>query len=331
MQQSAISVSILLLLATSLVTAAGAQSTAAPATPVIDWKTAERIELAEVQGITQWASGYQFVPPAVVIRPSPAQLWVVLSLQVESLRGADPDAPPRWRIAFETADGQVLAGERLGSTSGPDADTVIESTVYGLPAPHRPEQVVALRLEAPADAEVHAKLAEVERQWQQRQARIAALKSQVRLPAPVIGQRFDFDLPLLDGRRLRSVETRGRPLLIELWGTYCAPCVRSARELAALQQRIGRDQLQLLGIADDHDRAAVEEFMQTHGVDWPQHLLGDPDPELGQATLNAMGLRGVPAYLLLDADGMLRHVGSGSVEDQDLDRRIADLNSTTQR
>jgi thiol-disulfide isomerase/thioredoxin len=286
------------------------------------WELAHEIGIDEVHGVTQWAAGYRFVPPAVLLRPAPGQLYVVLAVEAASVADA---GPPRWRIAFALDDGRVVLGERVGDAAGQDTRSAIAATVYGLPAGESAARVRAVRVEAPAGAPVLAAIAAAQREQAKFEARTRALRAQVRLPPARIGEPFAFDLALLDGGRLRSSELAGRPLLIELWATWCTPCVRSARELAELQARVGVGRLGLLGIALDDDPAAVRDFLARHGVDWPQHVVGDA--ALGQATLDVLGVQGVPSYLLLDARGVLRHVGSGAVALQRFDERLAALSA----
>lgn len=297
--------------------------TASATEPPTVWGEAGRIGLDEFDGLTEWASASTAMPPTVILRPGPGQLWVVFSAASSDLRSGSEEIDRRWRIAFETAQGIVVA-ERVGGSAGVDGAAAIESTVYAPPADTPAHSVRAVLVQAPADSAVVREYEARTARYAAQQARIAALSAEAPLQRAQPGQGFAFDLDSLDHGRLRSAAFRGRPVLIEFWATWCAPCAASARELAALQARVGADRLAVIGISVDRDADAVREFVRQHGADWPQHVVGDEDR--GLALLQQVfGVQAVPQYLLLDADGVVRHIGSGPVAAQDFERRLQAL------
>jgi thiol-disulfide isomerase/thioredoxin len=90
---------------------------------------------------------------------------------------------------------------------------------------------------------------------------------------------------------------RGKPLLLNLWATWCPPCVAEMPTLDALAVREG-SKLQVLPVSEDIGRAEVDAWLA--GRDFK--ALGawmDRDMELMQA----LGVSTLPTTILFDAQG----------------------------
>ncbi|MCL7714515.1 TlpA family protein disulfide reductase [Stenotrophomonas mori] len=113
-----------------------------------------------------------------------------------------------------------------------------------------------------------------------------------------------FALPDLDGTLVQFPgQFAGRPLLINVWASWCAPCVEEMPELArfaALQDDTGP---QVVGLALD-SADAVRGFLQRVPVGYPI-VLDTPGPRDASVALgNTRGL--LPYSLLVDAQGRVR-------------------------
>ena len=116
----------------------------------------------------------------------------------------------------------------------------------------------------------------------------------------------DLSLDCLGGdSQVRLAGLRGRPLVLNLWAQWCAPCRAEARYLAEYSRK-PEDGVQLLGINyDDPQPALALEFAQLVGWTYPQLA----DPQKSSAT--PLRVPGIPLTLLVDADGRVaaRHSG----------------------
>ena len=65
------------------------------------------------------------------------------------------------------------------------------------------------------------------------------------------GKQIEFSLTDLDGREVSSSDPRfeGRVLLIDLWATYCPPCLTEIPTFIDLHERLGDRGLVVVGIA----------------------------------------------------------------------------------
>lgn len=112
-----------------------------------------------------------------------------------------------------------------------------------------------------------------------------------------------FPLPGLDGQR-RTVPAAwaGRPLLVNVWASWCAPCVQEMPELQRFAASQGPNGVQVVGIALD-DADAVRAFLRRVPVRYPI-LLDTPGPaDAGVRLGNPQGV--LPYSVLVSADGIL--------------------------
>jgi thiol-disulfide isomerase/thioredoxin len=98
-------------------------------------------------------------------------------------------------------------------------------------------------------------------------------------------------------------EFRGRIVLLNLWATWCAPCVQEMPSLERLQTKLGGDAFTVLALSSDRGGArVVEPFLENLGLTALKPYL---DPR-GAAT-RALGAQGLPTTLLIDREG--REIG----------------------
>ena len=126
------------------------------------------------------------------------------------------------------------------------------------------------------------------------------------IASPLIGRPApDFALTTLtDSRRtVRSADLKGRPYLLNVWGTWCAGC-RTEHEMLLEAQRTGLAPLIGLNWKDEDSRAL--EWLARLGNPY-ETVLVDRD---GRTAID-WGVYGAPETFLVDASGIViyKHVG----------------------
>ena len=140
-------------------------------------------------------------------------------------------------------------------------------------------------------------------------------RSHAGTPAPAV----TFEDP--QGRPITLAAFRGRPLLLNLWATWCAPCVVEMPALDSLAQREG-DRLRVLTVSQDlNGRQKVTDFFRQR----PFRLL-EPflDPQMGVMT--ELRLDTLPTTILYDSQGreVWRMTGMAEWGDQRTTRLLAE-------
>ncbi|HEY0085586.1 MAG TPA: TlpA disulfide reductase family protein [Allosphingosinicella sp.] len=101
-----------------------------------------------------------------------------------------------------------------------------------------------------------------------------------------------------DGEKVTLADFRGKPVLLNLWATWCAPCVKELPTLDALQTREG-ERLKVLTVSQDMEgRAKVEAFLAKGKYRSLEAWL-----DAGMALMSDLGVTTLPTTILYDAQG----------------------------
>lgn len=109
----------------------------------------------------------------------------------------------------------------------------------------------------------------------------------------------DAAWPDLEGHTVRLPALAGKPTLINVWATWCPPCIAELPVLAELHRAYAAAGLQVVGINIDVDLGTVEAAVAKHGI--PYRVLHDA----AGTSSRPFRLDQVPASFLFDAEGRL--------------------------
>lgn len=108
--------------------------------------------------------------------------------------------------------------------------------------------------------------------------------------------------PLVGGGTLDLASQRGKVVLINVWGSWCAPCRKEAPALQQTWESFAGKAVQFLGLNTRDDAAgAAEAFERRFGVTYPS--LRDPDGSLQLSFRTSLPPRAIPSTLVLDRNG----------------------------
>ncbi|WP_044873200.1 TlpA disulfide reductase family protein [Pseudomonas sp. LFM046] len=139
--------------------------------------------------------------------------------------------------------------------------------------------------------------------WGGGQAMVSALEQGRQLP--------ELSLMDLQGRKVELRELDGRPLVINLWATWCPPCRRELPVLEAAQK--AHPEVRFLLVNQGEHAEAVTRYLSEQGLA-PSGVLLDSGNRLGQAT----GSFGLPTTLFYDANGRQQRSHMGELSSASL-------------
>jgi thiol-disulfide isomerase/thioredoxin len=102
------------------------------------------------------------------------------------------------------------------------------------------------------------------------------------------------------GKKLNLSDFRGRYVLVNLWATWCGPCINELPELARLQQALPKDRFVVapVDVLERLDAGSLHNFLQMHSADsLPVYI--DSDRQTQQAFI----ANELPLTVLIDSNG----------------------------
>ncbi|GAB0116793.1 DsbE family thiol:disulfide interchange protein [Acidisoma sp. 7E03] len=145
------------------------------------------------------------------------------------------------------------------------------------------------------------------------------------LPSQLIGRKVPaFTLPGLAGGGFTSAELQapGRPMLVNFFASWCAPCAQEAAVLA----EVARQGLPVWGIAYKDAPASTRAFLAQHGNPYARVAVDRP----GLVAIN-WGVYGVPETYFIDAGGIVRWRYAGALTDAVVRRDLVPLLQRAER
>jgi cytochrome c biogenesis protein CcmG/thiol:disulfide interchange protein DsbE len=140
------------------------------------------------------------------------------------------------------------------------------------------------------------------------------------VPSPFIGKPAPaFALPSLKepGTTISPVAFAGKPWLLNVWASWCAPCREEHPLLVAIARESG---VVLVGMNYKDDPRAADEWLRRLGDPY-RAIVVDRD---GRAGID-WGVYGVPETFVIDAAGIVRHKHIGPLTQEAWTRDVQPL------
>jgi thiol-disulfide isomerase/thioredoxin len=133
----------------------------------------------------------------------------------------------------------------------------------------------------------------------------------------------DWELSTLDGEILSLRSFRGTPVFVNLWATWCPPCVEEMASIQRLVEQLGPDSPVRFALVTPEEAAPVQAFLDRNGLALPVYLEGTLVPE-------SMDVEALPTTVILDGDGrvVLHYRGAAAWDRPEMVEYLRTLSGT---
>jgi peroxiredoxin len=132
-------------------------------------------------------------------------------------------------------------------------------------------------------------------------------------PAP------DFTLAGVDNHEVTLASLRGKPVLLDFWATWCAPCREASPHIQKLHDQFKDKNLVVLGIDTNEPAEKAKKYFADEKYTFG-NLLGS-----GNEVIKNYGAHSIPLVVLIDKDGVVRYVHRGWGSNIDLTPEVKKL------
>ncbi len=125
---------------------------------------------------------------------------------------------------------------------------------------------------------------------------------------PIGGYLRESAMRGFDGKTEKFSDFKGKPLIINVWASWCAPCRAEMSSLDNLARRFNGKQFNLIGISTDDDGSAAAAYIKEANLSFKNFL----DSHVMLESM--LGANTIPMTILVDANGRILEKVRGARE-----------------
>lgn len=121
-------------------------------------------------------------------------------------------------------------------------------------------------------------------------------------PAPAA--IMQADIKDLDGNSFKLEDKKGKVVLVDLWATWCGPCVEAMPDLIELQDKYRDKNFEVIGLDTDEEETPdyIKAFARKKNLNYQ---LGYADAKMMSEFIKVTRLQGIPQSILINRDGRM--------------------------
>ena len=133
-------------------------------------------------------------------------------------------------------------------------------------------------------------------------------KKKVNYP-PAPSAIMQADVKLLDGTNIKLQDKKGKVVLVNLWATWCGPCINEMPHLREMQEKFKDKGFEIIGLdIDDESKEDIDAFSAKQKLNYQ---LGWSGNTIKNEFVKVTRLDGIPQSILINRDGQMTGVFTG--------------------
>lgn len=133
------------------------------------------------------------------------------------------------------------------------------------------------------------------------------------------GKAPSFELMGLDGSAHTLEEYKGKSVVLNFWGSWCAPCVKEMPALQAQWDKWREEGVVVVGVNVGEDQMTVENFVNQVDIDFPVVM------DTGRDAVRSYGVSPLPTTFFINSKGKIDSIHIGQLDLGSLDEQIGKL------
>lgn len=132
-------------------------------------------------------------------------------------------------------------------------------------------------------------------------------------------QAPDFVLEDMEGNKHRLSDYEGQGVFLNFWGTWCKPCEKEMPYMNNQYKEFKDKGVQVLAVNVSESKFLVNRFISKHGLEFPVVIDKNGD------VLNAYGVDPLPTTFLINPDGKVERVLTGTMTEEDVKKYMESI------
>jgi thiol-disulfide isomerase/thioredoxin len=141
-----------------------------------------------------------------------------------------------------------------------------------------------------------------------------------------VGKPFPLAFTAVDGRKVDTAQMRGKVILVDFFASWCPPCRAAVPHLKQLYEKHHAAGLEIIGVSVDQSREDLDRYLHDVQRPWATFV----DLEATEKLARSWAIETIPAYFVVDRNGLLRSTDAGSELDELIPKLLEEKAPQTQ-